>query len=168
MKPDLNRILVIGDAGRGKTALAEKLSIILGIPKYSTDDYYYEIKYSKPRERQEAIASISALYHHDQWIVEGTTQWLWRPGLESADLILLLSHANVLVQWWVLIKRHMGRRDEETFGELLKLMKHVFYKRYGLGYRKGKESHAQIVEPFAHKVVVLKSFEEIDDFVGGL
>ena len=46
IKQALNRILIIGDSGRGKTVLARKISEKLGIPAYSTDDYLYEMKFT--------------------------------------------------------------------------------------------------------------------------
>ena len=43
----INKIIIIGDAGRGKTTLASNLSKKLGIKHYSTDDFFYEIKFTK-------------------------------------------------------------------------------------------------------------------------
>jgi len=40
------KIIIIGDAGRGKSTLASKLSKKLNTPHYSTDDYFYEVKFS--------------------------------------------------------------------------------------------------------------------------
>lgn len=44
-------------------------------------------------------------------------------------------------------------------------MKHVFYKRYSLGYKKGKITHQEFIEPHKHKVVTLSSFKEIENFL---
>jgi adenylate kinase family enzyme len=38
------RIFILGDAGRGKTTFAEKLSKHTGIPHYSTDDFFWKVK----------------------------------------------------------------------------------------------------------------------------
>ena len=59
------KIIIIGDAGRGKSTLASKLSEKLNIPCYSTDDYFYEVKFTKPRDRQEALSQISNIYKQD-------------------------------------------------------------------------------------------------------
>ncbi len=168
MNTQPKKILIVGDAGRGKTTLARTLSQMLSIEHHSTDDYFYEVKFSKPRDKQQAIANISHVYHNDAWIVEGTTQWLWQPGLESADVILFLKYDSVFAQWWSLIKRRSSRKNDESLRELLRLMKHVLYKKYGLGYRKGKMKHEEIVAPFRDKVVVMKSFKDIDVYVESL
>ena len=144
--------------------MAEKLSIKLGIPHHSTDDYYYEIKWSKPRDRQKSIEEISMLYHEDKWIVEGTTIHLLRSGLESADMIIYLAYKNIFYQWLVLLKRHFSKK-EETFSGSLRLMRHVFYKRYGLGHKKGKMTHAEFIAPYKDKVITLSSFKEIENFI---
>lgn len=163
----LNKIIIIGDAGRGKSTLASALSKKLGIPHYSTDDYFYEIKFSKPRDKTQALDEISKLYETKKWIVEGTTQWLLTPGLDRADKIIYLRHTNVFSQWYVLVKRFFSRK-EETFLELLGLMKHVLYKRYGLGYKKGKRTHSEVIAPYSEKVLTLSSFKEINTFLDSL
>lgn len=161
-----NKILITGDAGRGKSTLAEGLSKKLGIQRYSTDDYFYEIKFSKPRDRQEALREITKIFEQDKWIIEGTTAWLLEPGMKSADIIIYLHYKNIFSQWFNLIKRGFIKKDK--LKGTLALMKHVFYKRYGLGYKKGKMTHLEFIEPYKDKVVTLHSFKEIDGFVRGL
>lgn len=163
----LQKIIIIGDAGRGKSHLAAKMSDKLGLPKYSTDDYFYEIKFSKPRDKQQSIDDIAQVYLEEKWIVEGTTKHLLDAGLESADLIIYLKYKNILSQWMMLLKRHMHRK-EEKLSEVVGLMIHVFKKRYGLGYKKGKMTHSQVVAPYKDKLVVLTSFRQIDTFFDSL
>jgi len=167
MEENLNKILIVGDAGRGKSTLAAKISEKLGILHYSTDDFYYEVKFSKVRDRQEGINKISEVYKNDKWIVEGTTRCLIVPGLHLADVIIHLRHKNILSQWVVLIKRHFHRKNETIVGTY-KLMRHVLYKKYHLGYRKEKPTTTEIIDPHKHKVITLSSFKEIDKFVDSL
>jgi adenylate kinase family enzyme len=169
-KRPLNRILIVGDAGRGKSSLASKISQKLGIPHYSTDNFYYEVKFSKLRDRQESIDAISRIFQNERWIVEGTTRHLILSGLDSADIIIHLRFKNIPTQWLVLIKRYIERSGEvtENLGGLLKLMKHVLYKKYHLRHRKGKLTPTEIIEPHQHKVITLSSFKEIDRFIDSL
>lgn len=163
----MNKIIITGDAGRGKSTLATKLSEKLHIPHYSTDDYFYEIKFSKPRDRQEALRQISEIYTKDTWIMEGTTAWLLEPGMKSVDTIVYLRHKSIFSQWFLIFKRGL-QRENESLKETFALMKHVFYKRYGLGYKKGKMTHSEFIEPYKHKVITLSSFKDIDDFLKNL
>jgi adenylate kinase family enzyme len=160
----MNKIIIIGDAGRGKTTLADKLSKKLGINHYSTDDFYYEVKFSKVRTREEALNLISKVYLDNKWIVEGSTQWLLQPGLDSADLIIYLKYINIFPQWLVLIKRHFTRDDKNIWHTIL-LLRHVLYKRYGWGHKRGKIKHHEVVAPYRHKTVELSSFKEIEEFI---
>jgi adenylate kinase family enzyme len=167
MNKILNRILIVGDAGRGKSTLAQKISTKLGIPHYSTDDFYYETKFTKIRDRKESIAKIKEIFKKEKWIIEGTTNHLIEQGLYSADLIIHLRYKNILTQWMVLFKRYL-KRDNETIRGLFSLMKHVLYKKYKLGGRKGKLTHTEIVSPHKHKVITLSSFKEINEFINSL
>jgi hypothetical protein len=167
MKPNSHKILILGDGARGKSTLAEKISKQLDIPWYSTDDFYYEIKFTKQRDKQESINEIVKLYAQREWIVEGTTEHLVAGGLNSADVILFLTYSNIFAQWAKLIQRHFGR-DNESITGLLGLIRHLFYKRYGLGYRKGKITMSELIAPYKEKVIQLTSFKEIDDFLDNL
>ncbi len=162
-----NKILIVGDACRGKSTLASRISEKLEIKSYSTDDYYWEIKFSKVRDKQESFDGISEIYKNDRWIIEGTTERLIRPGLDSADIIINLKHKYIVTQWVLLLRRYLNR-DHETIGDLLKLMRHVLYKKHKLGNRKGKLTPTEVVEPHKHKVVTLHSFKEIENFVSSL
>ncbi len=160
----MQKIIITGDAGRGKSTFASKLSQRLNIPHYSTDDYFYEVKFTKIRDRQEALNKIKEVYQQDKWIMEGTTAWLLDPGMESSDTVIYLRYRNILQQWFVIFKRGLFR-DNESLSGTLALMKHVFYKRYGLGYKKGKMTHTEFIEPHKHKAIILSSFKEIDEFM---
>lgn|SRR5574343_138919 len=159
-----SKIIIIGEAGRGKSTLAKKLSVILNIPEYSTDDMYYEIKFNKIREKSEALTLANKISAENKWIIEGTTIWLIEPFIQKADLIIFLKHKNILSQWLILMKRHISRK-EETLSGLLYLMRHVFYKRYNLGYKKGKTTHIEFIDKYSSKTVTLTSFKEIDLFI---
>jgi adenylate kinase family enzyme len=161
------KIIIIGEAGRGKSTLASIMSKKLDIPHYSTDDYFYEIKFTTRHDREQSIKDISKIYLREKWIVEGTTRHLLEPGLDSADLIIFLKYNSGIVQCYNLIKRHFVRKDESLI-QTLKMMKHVVYKRYRLGYKKGKTTHAELISPHKHKVIELSSFKQIDDFVDSL
>lgn len=160
------RILILGDAGRGKTTLAQKLSKKLKIPFHSTDDFYWKTKFSERQDMEESIDEISKVYSGNEWIVEGTTRHLVEPGFEKAHLIVYLAFRNVLSQWWELIKRHRTRKNE-TVSDLIKLLRHVLYKRHGLGYKRGESKILELLQPFRDKLIVLRSHKEMDEFAEG-
>ena len=162
-----NKIIIIGEAGRGKTTLAKKLSKKFDIPMLSTDDFYWEIKYTVPRNRNLAYKMLHDAYQDDKWIIEGTTQWLIEPVLEHADIILYLHFKSVIHQWFFLFKRHLSDPDE-SIGSSLFMIRHVFYKRYKLGYKKNSITHRDLLKPYMDKVIELTSYKDIDRYVASL
>ena len=163
----INKIIITGDAGRGKSTLASKLAQKLGIPHFSTDDFYYEVKFTKMRSKEDSTQAIAEVYEGDKWIVEGATEHMIEPGLESADLVICLKHNNLFAQWAYLLRRHFSQ-DNETVGDLWEFMRHVYYKRYSIGYRKGQPTIHEFIAPYNEKVVTLSSFKEMEQFFQSL
>jgi adenylate kinase family enzyme len=157
--------MITGDSGRGKTTFAEKLSKKLNIPWHSTDDYYYELKFSKPRDKQESVEMIKVLYQGDRWIIEGTTPRLLEPGLELAEIIIYLHFKTFLSQWFSIIKRSFTRKGDykESWSGLFQLLKHVYYKKKGK--YKDKKTQLEFISPHKNKLVMLESFKEMNDFI---
>ncbi|MBC7766653.1 hypothetical protein H7Y21_01505, partial [Arenimonas sp.] len=52
------KILIIGESGRGKSVLAHKLSEKLSLPFYSTDNFFWKIKFSEPNDKEESKIKI--------------------------------------------------------------------------------------------------------------
>lgn len=119
------------------------------------------------RDRGEAINLISKVFENEKWIIEGTTKQLYKFGLQSSDIIIHLRFKNIPVQWISLFKRYLSRDNETLYG-LYKLMRHALYKKHKLGYRKGKPTSAEIIEPYKDKVIALSSFKEINDYFNSL
>ena len=96
--------------------------------------------------------------------MEGTTKMLYKFGLESSDVIIHLRYKNIFILWFFLFNRSL-LREKETLKGLYKLMRHSLYKKHHLGYRKGKQTPEETIEPYKYKVITLSSFKEIDDFI---
>lgn len=90
------RILIVGDAGRGKTTLAKSLSEKLKMKHYSTDDFFWKIKFTVPNDRESSTEKITKIYDEKNWIVEGATRHLITKGIEKADLIIYLGYKKHL------------------------------------------------------------------------
>lgn len=150
----------MGDAGRGKSTFAEKLSKKTGIPAYSTDDFFWKVKFTEPRDKAESVAMINEIFKKDEWIVEGSTRRLIVEALPRAEKIYLLEFDNILIQYIVLIKRNLTRKHER-FIDLWKFLKHITYKKYVKGYAAYMPPLREMLKPYMDKVKVLKSFREI-------
>jgi adenylate kinase family enzyme len=155
------KILILGDAGRGKTTFADKLSKKISVPHYSTDDFFYKIKFSVVNDKEKSVEEISHVYKQNEWIMEGTTRRLVREGLDKADVIYLLEFNHILNQYYFLIKRKF-RRKHESFAALWGLLKHVTYKRYKKGYGNHTPPLKELLEPYKTKVIKLNTIKEIN------
>ena len=156
------RILIVGDAGRGKSTFAERLSAKTGIPCCSTDDFYWKVKFSEPNDKQKSIEDIRKVYAGSEWIVDGSTRHLTQDGFEKADIIYFLQFDSLLQQYWFLITRHF-KRDNETLAGLLELLVHVTYKKYKKGYGNHLPSLKDMLENYKEKVVRLATLKEINE-----
>ncbi len=154
-----SRIVIIGDAGRGKTTFAQYASDEFGIPMYSLDDILWKEKYSEIENRPAAIGKIKDIVSGDAWIIEGTTRYLAEYGFDRAHVIYHFQHRTVIGQVTHLVWRHLKKR-ESTFAELCKLVLHSIYKRYGIGYQRGKKTWEEILEQHSSKVVHISSRRE--------
>lgn len=161
-KYEYKKILILGDAGRGKTTFAEKLSKKTGIQHYSTDDFFWKVKFSEANDKEKSVQEISKVYSQNQWIVDGTTRRLIVEGLEKADVIYFLKFNNILYQYYFLILRSLKRKNEK-FIDLWRLLKHVTYKKYKKGYANHNESLNDLLEPYKEKVIQLNSMKDIND-----
>jgi len=57
------KILIVGDSGRGKSTFAKVLSQKLNIKQFSTDDFFWKVKYSQEANKQTSIKKISKIYN---------------------------------------------------------------------------------------------------------
>lgn len=160
------KILIIGESGRGKSVLAHKLSEKLSLPFYSTDDFFWKIKFSEPNDKEESKVKIGKVYATEKWIMEGSSTHLFRLGLDSADVIINLVFGNIFQQWWSLIKRNRTR-EYESLKDLSKFIVYVTKKRFGIGNNKEKLK-AELLKPYTDKIIVLKSYKEIDSFLNSI
>ncbi len=155
-----NRILILGDSGRGKSTFAKKLSEKMGITFYSTDDFYWKNKFTEPNNKEQSIKDIRKIYDQDEWIVEGGTRHLTQRGMEVADTIYLLEFNNILAQYYFIIRRSLGRKNERLI-DLYKLLRHITYKKYKKGYGNHLPTIREMLKIYEDKVIHLRSLKEI-------
>jgi adenylate kinase family enzyme len=157
-------IIIIGDAGRGKTTFAEKLSEKHGIQKYSTDDFFWEVKFTRPRGREKDMEMAKEVFEKDEWIIEGGTRRMLVLGLEKADRIFYLKYKNFFGMAWVIFKRGFGRKNE-SLKNTFDLIVYQFKKRNKIGKHKDLETYEDMIAPYEDKVIRLDSFKMIDNYI---
>jgi adenylate kinase family enzyme len=158
------RILVIGDAGRGKTTFANHIARRCDRTVLSLDDILWKKRYTQTEEREVAINRVKKVFEKEEWIVEGTTKYLARFGFDRAQMIYYFKHNNVCLQICHLIWRFINKRDC-TICELYKLIIHTIYKRYRIGYERDEKTWDELLEQYQDKMIIVDSVNNVRELM---
>jgi adenylate kinase family enzyme len=159
------RIIITGDAGRGKTTFARNLAKKLGIKQYSTDDFYFLRKFTVERPKPEALKMIKEVYRGKDWIVEGTTKLLLEPGLKKADVVYFLRHRFFFMQAYIILRRGLSRK-QERLQDTFKLLWDLLCKRYSIFHRRGVIKTLDFVRARSNSVKMLYTWRDIEEVLG--
>lgn len=107
--PQVDRVLVVGCSGGGKTTLSVKLASKLGIEYQSIDRDVRWLPGWRARDRSAQRALLSALVARDQWVMDGSGASTFDIRLPRTDLIL-----------WVRVPRYIALK-----GIALRVIKHL-------------------------------------------
>lgn len=86
------RVVVLGNAGGGKSTLARQLSVKLQLPLHSMDHLQWRPGW-RPAPKDEFIAAHDAILAQSRWLIDG-----WgnletvEPRLQASDTIVLLDY----------------------------------------------------------------------------
>lgn len=99
----MNRILVIGINGAGKSTIARRLGKKLNIKVFHLDKYYWKKNWDKP-EKKQWRKTVKKLIQKPSWIIDGTYPSTLNLRAQKADTIIYLE-APKLVVLFRIIKR---------------------------------------------------------------
>jgi hypothetical protein len=166
----MKRIVIIGNAGGGKSKLAHSLGDVLGLPVHHMDSLW-ETEDCERRSDQDINADILRIAEQPTWIIEGWMPFSGIPlALDRADTIVYIKHRLYIHIWWTL-KREVKERVfgvsayESHCGRgpfITKMMRVVFgiWKTY-------QPKMLKMVEPYRSKksVIDIRSPHELRQFL---
>jgi len=162
----MEKIVVIGSPGAGKSTLAKQIYRKLKIKVYHLDRIFWKRGW-KPIDKESRIDILQKLVQEKQWIIEGYYLRSSEPRLDAADTIVFLD-PPILVCLLRIIKRHFmydsyprrdipeGCIDRLTVRRMLKLF--IFPLL-------GRKKLTQMLRGYNSKQIIrLRSKKDIEDF----
>jgi len=99
----MQKILVIGCCGSGKSTFSKKLQAVLNLELIHLDQYYHKPDWQEP-EKEQWERLVSRLVQKPSWIMDGNYKGTFDIRFKEADTIIYLDY-SILKCLWRVIKR---------------------------------------------------------------
>jgi adenylate kinase family enzyme len=114
----VERILVIGSGGAGKSTFSPKLGEILGLPVIHLDTLFWKPGWVET-PKDEWATRITAEIQRPRWIIDGNFGGTMEIRLAACDTVIFLNLSRWICLWRVLSRRlryHRKGRPDMTAG----------------------------------------------------
>ncbi len=89
MGKPMQRVMIIGQPGSGKSWLAREMGKVTGLPVYHMDHIHWKPGWIE-REPKDKLRLVSAVHDLEEWILEGGLSRSWDERLARADTCIWL------------------------------------------------------------------------------
>jgi adenylate kinase family enzyme len=170
----MQRIVVVGTTGSGKTTLAAELARRLSVPHVELDALHWEANWVEA-EREVFRERVSQVLSGDTWVVAGNYSKARDLVWSRADIIVWLDYPLSLILWrllWRTVKRTITQQDlwkgnRERFREQFFSRDSLFLWALQSHPRHRRKYPADLDDPaYAHlRLVRLHSPRETEDWL---
>lgn len=163
----MNKVLIIGISGTGKTRLARKLSDFLKIPTTHYDEFVWGENWKEIDEKV-VEQKLEEVIKKDKWIIEGFIHPAATSKLENADTVIYLDYYGWqafwggLCRWWTY---HGKTRPELAVGCIEKFDWNFLKVMWKRGERPEIE---EAIKGFENKIFRLETRRETNNFLAQL
>lgn len=105
----MNRILIIGSGGAGKSTAAKCLHELTGLPLIHLDSFYWKPNWIES-PKQEWDETLKGLCKKPQWIMDGNYGRTLDYRISKADTILFLHFSRFICLKGAIVRRLFGKR----------------------------------------------------------
>jgi adenylate kinase family enzyme len=162
----LQRILIFGNGGTGKTWLAREISALLRRPAIHLDDLRWTPgQYGVARDNRLVFNEVAEAGNADCWLMEGVYGWLANAVLNRATSLFWIDLPEEDCVANITARGIQGGGSEENFRELVEWVR-------GYREREGSStsyaSHKNLFDAYGGNKVLLKSRPEVIDFFAAI
>ena len=106
----MQRVIVIGCPGTGKTTFAVKLARRTELPLEHLDFYYHDDQYNYRHDRAAWRKKVAELSDFKDWIIEGNYKSTLDIRLPRADTVIYFDYPRRIAVWRALKRRLLNHR----------------------------------------------------------
>ena len=163
----IEKIIILGGPGSGKTTLAKLLGTKYNLPVVNLDGLnYFENWVERDKEERDNI--ILEKIKEKQWIIEGNYKKTLKDRAKKADLIVFLDYPTIILLKGILERniKNFNKEKEEIKGCKERVSKK--FLKYALKYNKNKKQIFEIlnnIENINDKLVIIKSRKKLNKWL---
>lgn len=165
----MERILIIGGNGSGKSTFAKKLHTVTGLPLVHLDRLLWYGNW-QTREREEFDALLGAELKKEAWIIDGNYNRTIPYRLSYCDTVFYFDFSTLRCLWGVTwrVLSHLGRVREDMGGNCRERFDLSFYKNI-LAFNKTHRNRYHVMLAEAEKegktVVIFHNHRQVKRYL---
>jgi adenylate kinase family enzyme len=164
----MNRILVIGSAGSGKSTISQELSKTTDLPIIHLDRYYWKPNWV-PTPSEEWDHFVEEAANQEQWIMDGNYSRTLDLRLKRADAIIFLDMPRILCIYRIIKRRikYHGKTRPDLNEECPEKLDWAFFV-WVWNYK--KRSRTKIMKKIEtvkdqKQVIILRTRKKVNEFL---
>lgn len=163
---EVNKIIILGSAGSGKSYLSKKIAEHTGFPLTHLDNEYWNIGWV-PTPKVEWVDKIKNMIQGDQWIIDGNYNSTLELRYKAADCIIFLDMNRFLCIYNVWKRHGKKRSDLPEYLEEKKDKEFLEFLVWIWNYKKRERDRIlQLHKEYPEKLfLVLKSRKAVNRFI---
>lgn len=156
------KIAVLGYAGSGKTYLSDYIAQKKNIPVLHLDDIKWDKEW-KPIDDSVVLPKVADFMVKEDWIIDGYYTYLMiDERLQMADKIVLLQLPRMTC-FFRAVKQTKSRRQDGYANDMNWWF--VKFTLFGCRNKERRSYYAEIAEKYKDKTVVLKTKQQVKEFM---